>query len=227
MIRRRRGIDQTAATATWEIVAALLRYPDQALLKALPAIREAALEPGIPGGERIADLVASWLDTPLRDLQAQYVEVFDMHRSCALDMSWHQFGDRRQRGLVLLNLVNTYQAHGFGPASGELPDWLPMMLEFAIHAPAPAGRELLTDWRTAIELVRTELAASAAPQVVLFDALSATLGTPDRNLKATVERLLAEGPPGEDVGLLPFGPNVEVEQGMLPPTAACHTGGPQ
>jgi nitrate reductase delta subunit len=99
------------------------------------------------------------------------------------------------------------------------------MLEFAADAPGNAGRDLLVDWRTAIELVRRELREMQAPEVVLFDALSATLGPADRGLIATVERLLADGPPGEDVGLQPFGPSIDNEQPMMPPASTCAPGG--
>ncbi len=221
--RRRVGID--TARATWQVVGALLRYPDARLVAALPSIRDAALTERIPHAHEVAELVDAWNALPIGQLQARYVERFDMHRSCSLDMSWHQFGDRRQRGLVLLNLVQTYQRHGFGPVSGDLPDWLPLMLEFAAEAPGSAGRDLLTDWRTAIELVRRELREMQAPEVVLFDALSSSLGPVDHGLLATVERLLADGPPGEDVGLQPFGPSIDTEQPMMPPPSMCAPGG--
>jgi nitrate reductase delta subunit len=123
MIRRRKVAIDTAQ-ATWQIVGALLRYPDAELVAALPAIRAAAIDERIPHAQPVAELIDVWCALPVSELQARYVERFDMHRSCSLDMSWHQFGDRRQRGLVLLNLVQTYQRHGFGPASGDLPDWL-------------------------------------------------------------------------------------------------------
>lgn len=221
---RRRTIAIDTARATWQIVGALLRYPDAELVAALPSIHRAVIDERIPHSHDIAELVDVWRSLPIGDLQARYVERFDMHRACSLDMSWHQFGDRRQRGLVLLNLVQTYQRHGFGPASGDLPDWLPLMLEFAADAPGGAGRDLLVDWRTAIELVRRELGEMRAPEVVLFDALSATLGPVDRGLIATVERLLADGPPGEDVGLQPFGPSIDNEQPMMPPASTCAAG---
>lgn len=224
-LRNRRMLSDHARTATWEVVGALLRYPDAQWVQALPAIRREALDQAIPFAESIAALTVAWEDVPLADLQSEYVELFDLGRSCALDMSWHQFGDRRQRGLVLLNLVQTYQRHGFGPASGELPDWLPLMLEFAAEAPGDAGAQLLADWRTAIEVVRRELAALDAPELVLFDALSRSLGPADRSLAGTVERLLTDGPPGEDVGLAPFGPAVDFDQPMMPPASACATGG--
>lgn len=225
MIRRLNRVKPDTARATWHIVGALLRYPDQSLIDALPAIREAALGDSIPHADAVASLMDDWQATPLRDLQARYVERFDMHRSCSLDMSWHQFGDRRQRGLVLLNLVRTYQSHGFGPASGDLPDWLPLMLEFAAEAPGTTGEEFLADWRTAIEVVRKELAALDAPEVVLFDALADSLGPADRSILAAVERLLTDGPPGEEVGLAPFGPDIAIDQPMMPPASACAPGG--
>lgn len=227
MKRRRgsRGMSDATRVATWEVVGALLRYPDDGWIGALPEIRRVARAESIPFCESIAALTTEWERRPLAELQAEYVELFDLGRSCALDMSWHQFGDRRQRGLVLVNLTRIYSEHGFTPAGGELPDWLPMLLEFAASAPVQAGRALLEDWRTPIELVRTELGEKDVRYVVLFDALSATLGELDRSIRTTVERLLAEGPPGEDVGLLPFGMNVEIEQGLLPPVAtSCSQG---
>lgn len=229
---RRRSLSREQRVATWRVVSALLRYPDEDLQSALPTIREAALAERVPESEAIAALIDDWSSRELIDLQTEYVELFDLGRQSSLYMSWHQYGDRRQRGLVLLKLKRAYQEHDMHPVEDELPDWLPLMLEFAAFAPDPAGVELLQKWRAPIELVRKVLHDQERPQAVLFDALSATLPKLGSNLRETVEQLLAQGPPDEEVGLEPFGPgnempsNQEIPQLPVPTSVPATTGGP-
>lgn len=222
---RRRRVSHEQQVATWQIASALLRYPDEDLLAALPAIRAAALDGGIPQADAIAELVDQWSARELTELQAEYVEAFDLGRQRSLYMSWHQYGDRRQRGLVLLKLKRTYQAHDLSPVEDELPDWLPLMLEFAVAAPAPAGEELLQKWRAPIELVRKVLSDEGRIQAVLFDALSATLPKLGAGLRESVEQLLAQGPPDEEVGLEPFGPDSDLTSMPPSPQMVGTTGG--
>ncbi len=199
----RRGRATSVVTA-WSIASALLRYPDEELMAALPAIRQAALTERVPHAQRVTELIDAWLARELTDLQAEYVEVFDMGRKTSLYLSWHQYGDQRQRGLVLLKLKRIYQEHGLAPVEDELPDWLPMILQFAAVAPAPVGVDLLEKWRAPIELVRRCLRDRDRSQVVLLDLVSATLPKLGSSVGAAVEKLLAEGPPTEEVGLEPF-----------------------
>lgn len=220
---------QATGVETWSIVSALLRYPDAELVAALPAIRAAALAERIPHADEIAALIDDWTSRDLTGLQAEYVEVFDLGRSTSLYVTWHQYGDQRQRGLVLLKLKRAYQEHGMSPVEDELPDWLPLMLQFAAMAPAPAGVELLDKWRAPIELVRRALHDQERPQAVLLDAVSATLPKLGANVKAAVEKLLTDGPPEEKVGLEPFGMAAAAPEEAIPsaleliPTT---TGGP-
>lgn len=200
----------------WNIASALLRYPDEHLVAALPQIREEALATGIPHAKKVAELIDSWTGRDLIELQSEYVEVFDLGRSTSLYMTWHQYGDRRQRGLVLLKLKRAYQENGMFPVEDELPDWLPLMLQFAVTAPPPAGSDLLENWRAAIELVRKALHEQQRPQAVLLDVVSSTLSKLGPNVQAIVERLLAEGPPEEEVGLEPFGPGSEMPSAVFP-----------
>ncbi|MBI5309528.1 MAG: nitrate reductase molybdenum cofactor assembly chaperone [Actinobacteria bacterium] len=214
---RRRSLGLEQRVATWHVVSALLRYPDEDLIAALPAIREAAIAERVVEVESIAKLIDDWSARDLIDLQTEYVERFDLGRQSSLYMSWHQYGDRRQRGLVLLKLKRAYQENDMHPVEDELPDWLPLMLEFAAFAPDPAGADLLQKWRAPIELVRKVLHDQGQPQAVLFDALSATLPKMGSNLRETVEQLLAQGPPDEEVGLEPFGPGNEMPSGQSAP----------
>ena len=213
---RRGKVDHRQRVLTWEITSAMLRYPSEELLAALPAIAAAARELRIDEGEAIAALAERWMGTNLTKLQADYVEVFDLGRSRSLYLSWHQYGDRRQRGMVLLKLKRQYREHGYGPVTDELPDWLPMALEFASVAPEPIGRDLLEQWRAPIGIIRRNPPQREGGNGGLVGALSATLSRLGSDLQAAVTRLLEEGPPEEEVGLSPFGPDAEMLDGLPP-----------
>lgn len=215
-----RALSREQRVTTWQVVSALLRYPEDELVDALPAIREAALSGDVPHGDEIVALIDDWSARELIELQTEYVQLFDLGRQSSLYLSWHQYGDRRQRGLVLLKLKRAYQEHDMNPVEDELPDWLPLMLEFAAAAPEPAGVELLQKWRAPIEVVRKVLHEQGRPQAALFDAISATLPKLGSNIVEAVEQLLAQGPPDEEVGLEPFGPGNEMPSGLELPLPA-------
>lgn len=144
--------------------------------------------------------------TPLAELQRAYVETFDFDRRASLHLTYHLHGDRRQRGMELLRLRRAYAEAGFAATDVELPDYLPLMLEFAALAPESAGRELLEQNRAAIELVRAALHEAGSPYAALLDLVGDSLGGLSRRQLARVARLAAEGPPSEEVGLEPFAP---------------------
>lgn len=232
MIRRKMA--QETMRDTWKVTSALLRYPAEPLFAALPAIREATLGANIPEGEAIVELIDRWSERQPSELQAEYVQTFDLGKRAALHVSWHQYGDRRQRGMVLLKLKRRYQQFDMTPIEDELPDWLPLMLEFAAEAPAPEGVSLLQEWRAAIELIRRDLTEQGSDWAVLLDAISATLPKLGADVRTAVEKLIAEGPPGDEVGLEPFGPDNDVPSGWSPAAphyepeqTACAGGTPQ
>ena len=91
-----------------KLLSVLLAYPDEALVEALPELRDAAAE--LPRDERRA--LEPVLDgigaTPLADLRRAYVETFDFDRRCGLHLTYHTHGDRRQRGLELVRLKRRF-----------------------------------------------------------------------------------------------------------------------
>jgi nitrate reductase molybdenum cofactor assembly chaperone NarJ/NarW len=189
-----------------KLVSLLLQYPDGALLAARPELCDASGE--LPPGaqtDAICRFVAWYRDVPAEELQGRYVETFDFARRSALYLSYHTFGDRRQRGMALLNLKQRYAAAGFEVADSELPDYLPLMLEFAVLAPEP-GLEMLERHREPIELIRSSLHAEQSPWAALFDAVTLPLPGLTRAQAARIRRLAQEGPPEEEVGLEPFAP---------------------
>jgi nitrate reductase delta subunit len=192
-----------------KLASLLLAYPS-APLRALAAdVAAGEVEPAPASGrqaERLRAFCAWYAGTPLAELERRYVTDVDFAKRASLHLTYHVHGDRRQRGLELLRLKEAYRAAGFEPPGDELPDYLPLMLEFCALAPPAAGAALLEEHRVSIELVRAALADSGSPWAPLLDAVVAAMGRLSSAKLARVRRLAAEGPPHEEVGLEPFAP---------------------
>ena len=102
-----------------------------------------------------------------------------------------------------MRLKRRYAEALFPLEGDELPDYLPVLLEFAALAPVE-GEALLNELRAPLELVRSRLHQTASPYADLLDALVAALPKPTRAQLAAAHRLADEGPPAELVGLEPF-----------------------
>jgi nitrate reductase delta subunit len=204
----------------YAILSGLLLYPDGAWRRELPALASAARAvPASPAAEAIESFIGWAASSPPLAVERAYVESFDFSKRSGLYLSFYAYGDRRQRGVAMLVLKQRYAAAGWPLRHGELPDYLPALLEFASLAPE-AGSELLDELRPAIELVRAGLARADSPYAVLLDALCHLLGELSDPQREEVERLAREGAPSERVGLEPFAPPE-----TMPPASA--TGSPQ
>ena len=135
------------------------------------------------------------------------MQTFDFDRRASLHLTYHTHGDRRQRGLELVRLKRRYAEAGLPLTDGELPDYLPVLLEFAALAPAE-GETLLNELRVPLELVRARLHATESPYADLLDALVGALPKRTRAQAEAARRLAEEGPPAELVGLEPFAAEV-------------------
>ena len=196
-----------------KLLSVLLGYPDEALVEALPELRKAAAE--LTRGEQRAlePLLDGLAETPLAELRRAYVETFDFDRRCGLHLTYHTHGDRRQRGLELVRLKRRYAEAGLPFEGSELPDYLPVMLEFASLRPED-GRELLASFRAPLELVRAALHDRDSAHAGVLDALCEALPQPTARQLAEARRLAEEGPPAELVGLEPFGAPELAEVGV-------------
>lgn len=186
-----------------KLLAVLLAYPDEELVAALPELREAAAE--LPRAERrpLEPVLDALAGTTLADLRRSYVETFDFDRRCGLHLTYHTHGDRRQRGIELVRLKRRYAEAGLPFEGAELPDYLPVVLEFAWQRP-DEGRELLVSLRTPLELIRAALHDRGSIYAGVLDSLCEALPQPTARQLEEARRLAEEGPPAELVGLEPF-----------------------
>ncbi len=195
------------ARTPFKLLSLLLQYPSERLLGAREEIRAAVRDlPPSAQREAIAHFCAYWLEAAPTTLAQTYVETFDLQKRSGLYLSFYLYGDTRRRGVELLRLKQMYRAAGLLLERGELPDYLPVMLEFAALAPHGYGEAVLGEYRAALALLQMSLHELTSPYAHLLDALC--LGLPELTLpeRERLRRLIAEGPPREDVGLEPFAP---------------------
>jgi nitrate reductase delta subunit len=185
----------------------LLQYPDHAWRERLPTVRAglAALPHGAPRDELVA-CSGRVAETAAAELERHYVEVFDRTRRCAMHLTWWADGETRRRGLSLAGLKELYRSYGFELLDGELPDFLPVVLEFAAQADIGEGLRILQEHRAALELLRLALTDLGTPYAGVLAAVCALLPGASPADEAAARALARSGPPGETVGLDPYGP---------------------
>lgn len=194
-----------STVSPYKLASVLLQYPTAALFSGLDQLDAAAADAPRRAGREAFARFLEWLRTTSPNEAAQhYVETFDLRRRCALYLTYHRYGDTRKRGTAMLTFTAAYRATGFQPTTGELPDYLPVVLDFAaLH---PRGEALLRAHHADLELIRRALTGAGSPYVHLVEAVSAHLPKLGRRDLALVERVSTAGPPCEQVGLEPFAP---------------------
>jgi nitrate reductase delta subunit len=118
----------------YKITSALLEYPDTELQAALPEIVGLlSSDPTLSADEAaVIRKFSDWMEAmDVTELQAGYVKTFDMTPEHSLHLTHHLFGDDRGRGPALIDLAEYYRQYGMEPDAKELPDYLPLVLEFA------------------------------------------------------------------------------------------------
>lgn len=161
-------------------LSALLDYPTADLQEALPEIRAiatAAFRRGSHAARALDGLIEEIGEADLMDAQERYTGLFDRGRAVSLHLYEHVHGDSRDRGPAMIDLIELYRNHGFEPHPRELPDYLPLLLEFLSQIDPNEARGLLRDAAPVIALLRDRLekrqsayAAIPAALLVLVDA---------------------------------------------------------
>jgi nitrate reductase delta subunit len=152
-------------------LAALLAYPDQELVDALPELK--ALFPKRDGIQKLLEDLQS---NPLHVLQERYVELFDRSRALSLHLFEHVHGESRDRGQAMVDLAQTYASRGMHVAGSELPDYLPAFLEFISLLPPNEGKNLLNETSDILRALGDRLADRGSRYAAVFAALLAAGG---------------------------------------------------
>ncbi|MBO1074688.1 nitrate reductase molybdenum cofactor assembly chaperone [Roseomonas marmotae] len=176
-------------------LAGLLLYPNEALIDALPEIAEILRGAGLPAAEteavlRFCDGLAA---AELMEAQCEYVALFDSAPSLSLYLFGHVFGDSRERGQAMVDLVEDYRGMGLDLTADELPDFLPVFLEYASLHDAGKARLLLGEVAEVVSLLAARLERRGAAYAAVLRAIEALSARPAN--RDVVEARLAEGEP--------------------------------
>ena len=159
---------------TLKALSLVLSYPTRALQHAMPEIGGVfASDTRLTAAARrgLRPLVEDLGGRDIYDLQETYVGLFDRSRTLSLNLFEHVHGESRDRGGAMVSLVETYRAGGFDPVTSELPDHLPMLLEFLSMRPFAEAQETLADAAHILEALKARLVRRDSPYGAVFAAL--------------------------------------------------------
>ncbi|HYD89306.1 MAG TPA: nitrate reductase molybdenum cofactor assembly chaperone [Vitreimonas sp.] len=161
---------------TYRALAVLLSYPTEETAALMPAVMEALsselLVPA-PIVSRLRSLAEDLESGDLYETQARYVDLFDRTRSLSLQLYEHVHGESRDRGQAMVELLKLYSSHGLELTAKELPDHLPVFLEFLSQRPADEAAALLGQAAHVLEALRERLNKRESIYARVFDALVA------------------------------------------------------
>lgn len=200
----------------WRAVAAracslLLRYPDAEILATLPTLASALDELPRRLARPLREVTNRRAAASPYELAGEYVDLFDLRKRCCLYLTYYTDGDTRKRGAALARFAAAYRSAGVTVAGGELPDYLPAVLDLA--AADDAGWLLLTESRVALNLLLAALGREKSVYRQVVKAVLALLPPTTARELAVVARLASGGPPQEAVGVDPVLP-VELSRPM-------------
>ena len=178
---------------TYRALAVLLSYPTAEVAALVPSAMAALAVGGIVPMALVrglAPLARELAQDDLYDAQARYVDLFDRTRSLSLQLYEHIHGESRDRGQAMVELLKLYSSHGLELTAKELPDHLPVFLEFLSQRPADEAAALLGQAAHVLEALRERLKKRDSNYALVFDALVAIVDA-DRNPEA-VKALLQE-----------------------------------
>jgi nitrate reductase delta subunit len=198
---------------TFKVLSLMLMYPEADWLAALPDMHAALVEESASNGnaaKRMAPLFALLSDTKLIDLQENYVATFDRNPSHSLHLFEHIHGESRDRGSAMTNLLEEYWKHDFDASASELPDYVPLFLEFLSFLPTEEALPLLGDAVHVLALIGRKLDKNGSPYANAFQVLEA--------LSPVAAQELAEPPVHDmDEAMEMFGPTVDGTEPLLNP----------
>ncbi len=195
----------------FKLLSALLCYPEQDLIDAIPAIEQMASATDSLRGQ-LDPLLKYLTDESLIGLQENYVGTFDRSPRNSLHLFEHIHGESRDRGQAMVDLLQEYRKHGFEMVPNELPDYVPLFLEFLAQMPQEQAQPLLGDAIHVLAMIGDKLKASESPYACIFDVMRAQcLTQPQPFVEPPVRDM--------DEALETFGPGADGVEPLLKPSA--------
>lgn len=159
---------------TLKVLSALLTYPTEELQAAAEALKDTLKREALLKSrqlEAVVDLIDDIVGRDLYDAQERYILLFDRTRSLSLHLFEHVHGESRDRGQAMVDLLKIYEDAGYAPTASELPDFLPLFLEFASTRVPAEALDLISQPGHVLAALRERLAKRQSPYAAVFAAL--------------------------------------------------------
>jgi nitrate reductase molybdenum cofactor assembly chaperone NarJ/NarW len=208
---------------TLRALGALITYPRPELTAALPQIESVLADSRLlppAERERLAGLIAEMRAADGIDLEERYVELFDRGRSTSLHLFEHVHGESRDRGTAMVELKEIYAKAGYHLAASELPDYLPVVLEFLSCRSLAEARAMLGDCAHILRNIGEALAQRGSRYAAVFAALLAVVQEPGLDWSKASEAPRPEAPVDEDWAETPAFAPIAGGNGAIAPEAA-------
>jgi len=189
---------------TYKALSALLCYPSAELKEAAPEIAALLEDENLLSPEArkaLMPLLKDFVVADLYDLQERYVLLFDRSRTLSLNLFEHIHGESRERGSAMVDLLETYRAAGFELHSSELPDHLPIFLEFLSTRPVAEAQSLIEDAGAVISALAERLQRRETPYAAVLAGLAEMARVPKSSARVA-ELLVIEDDDPEDLEAL-------------------------
>jgi nitrate reductase delta subunit len=159
---------------TLKALSALLTYPTADLTAAIPEIRAVLQAEGSLGADErqgLEPLLSGLATEDVYDLQERYIQLFDRTRSLSLHLFEHVHGESRDRGQAMVDLKAVYEAAGFSIDGTELPDFVPLFLEYCSLLPEAEARAMLSEPAHVLTALGERLRKKESSYAAAFEAL--------------------------------------------------------
>ncbi len=193
------GNNPPVATKTLRVLARLLSYPDATLRRHLPELRQALKEESALSAARLAELedLMTWMtgnggSADALGVEEAYVDLFDRGRATSLHLFEHVHGDSRDRGPAMIDLAQTFEKAGLFLAPGEMPDYLPVVLEYTSTQPPKDARAFLNEMAHIFNAVFAALVQRDTRYASVLGALLELAGEKAKPVKVAPEESMDE-----------------------------------
>jgi nitrate reductase delta subunit len=162
-----------AQRTLFKVLSLLLDYPEEGLLHSLPELSSVLDEMPNCRAKSACREFLNYLGTnPLNRLQEQYTRTFDLQPAASLNLTCHSNTPGNERGLEMAHFKQLYQNAGFDPVGRELPDFLPMVLEFMYVAPEETTMGLWERIGPSVQVLALNLRQTQSPYAQLVDTIA-------------------------------------------------------
>ncbi|MCX2865400.1 nitrate reductase molybdenum cofactor assembly chaperone [Paucibacter sp. PLA-PC-4] len=196
--------DKTPMSRSCRVLARMLDYPHAEMRAALPELYAVLRDEAALSAERLDELKAlmgTLQQGNAYTVEGRYVDSFDRGRATSLHLFEHVHGDSRDRGPALVDLAQTYEAGGMFFDASELPDYLPVVLEFASTQPSATARAFLGEMAHILNTIHSGLIKHENPYAAAIGAVLELAGEKPQAVQISADEPLDEAwvePPAFD-----------------------------